>query len=164
MSKDSGYYEKSYSKVENSINNLKGLDKQLNSTDKRHHLKIIELLEEQLKEVDELTEYANIRKNQIVDRYKDLLQELEWRRKEADKKMKNFRKKTQSKLKDLKNYGGSKEEIDMLHKEMEKAENRHDEYIKKINLVEQKIKALRKDIENSSKKQAYSAKKLSRKH
>ena len=49
-------YEKSYSELENSLKELKELEEQLNETDKKHHLIIIENLEKQLGKVNEISE------------------------------------------------------------------------------------------------------------
>lgn len=161
--KNSSYYEKSYSKLENSIDELKSLDKQLNETDKKHHLRIIEALEKQLEKINEIAEYALMRKEDIINNYKDLWKGLEFRRKEADKKLKSFSNETKGKLDDLRKNNSNKEEINKITEELNHTQKSHDEYIEKINIVEKKIKHLKKDIESSCKKSAYSAKRLSKK-
>lgn len=157
------YYEKSYLMLETAIDELKSLDKRLSETDKKYHLKIIELLEQQLQKINDIAEYAIMRKEDIINNYKDLWEGLEFRRKEADKKLKIFTNETKNKLDDLRKNNYNKEEINKIIKERNRTQKSHDEYIEKIKIVEGKIKRLKKDIEVSCKKSAYSAKRLSKK-
>lgn len=157
--------EESDISLDNNINELMGrlkeLDNQISKVGKEEQLKYVDLLLEEAEVINKLEKYITYRTVNLVEHYKSLLSELESRRKEADLKMKKFEKECKERINELKKSNVAQEEIKLIINELEDAKKSHDQYIEKIEKIEDRMAKVRDKIEATCREKAGDSKIIS---
>ncbi len=144
------------------IQKLKQLDKKISEMDKKNHIEYVDVLNEQADLISYLEKNISYKTVNVMENYKNLLSRLESRKKEADLKLKKFKKECNERIRNLRETKTGKEEVKILISEMEDAEKSHDDYVEKIKLVEDRMAELKYKIEEICSERAKDSKMISK--